>query len=130
MNSKKYKPLTEKQFIRWQKAMIFGYKVCRCHQIPERSFHYKGMQFPVCARCTGILLGFNIVGPIITIFTFGNMYISLCLVFLMCIDGFLQLWNILESNNIRRLITGLGFGYAIFSFIVHIIVKIIYLANL
>ena len=68
MCSKKYKPLTEKQYIRWQKAMNLGYKICRCHQLSERSFRYKGMQFPACARCTGILIGFNIVGPIVTIF--------------------------------------------------------------
>ncbi len=117
--------MTEKQYIRWKKAMHIGYKVCRCHQLPERSFFFHGMQFPVCARCTGIILGFFILGPIITIFTFGNMYVSLALILLLCVDGFLQLWNILQSNNIRRLITGLGFGYACFSIIVHIVVKII-----
>jgi uncharacterized membrane protein len=25
-----------------------------CHQRPERSFHFWGAQFPVCARCAGI----------------------------------------------------------------------------
>jgi uncharacterized membrane protein len=28
-----------------------------CHQIPERSFHLAGFQFPVCARCLGIYAG-------------------------------------------------------------------------
>jgi uncharacterized membrane protein len=28
-----------------------------CHQIPERSFYASGVQFPVCARCTGLYLG-------------------------------------------------------------------------
>lgn len=27
-----------------------------CHQRPERSFHAAGVQYPVCARCTGIYL--------------------------------------------------------------------------
>jgi uncharacterized membrane protein len=25
-----------------------------CHQRPERSFHAAGVQYPVCARCTGL----------------------------------------------------------------------------
>ncbi len=25
-----------------------------CHQRPERSFHAEGVQYPVCARCTGL----------------------------------------------------------------------------
>lgn len=28
-----------------------------CHQRPERSFFWDGVQFPVCARCTGLYLG-------------------------------------------------------------------------
>jgi uncharacterized membrane protein len=27
-----------------------------CHQRPERSFHAAGVQYPVCARCTGLYL--------------------------------------------------------------------------
>lgn len=29
-----------------------------CHQIPERSFFIAGHQFAVCARCTGLYMGF------------------------------------------------------------------------
>jgi uncharacterized membrane protein len=28
-----------------------------CHQRPERSFHTHGVQWPVCARCSGLYLG-------------------------------------------------------------------------
>ena len=28
------------------------------YRMPERSFFYKGKQFPICARCTGILVGY------------------------------------------------------------------------
>ena len=108
------KPLTNKQFSRWQLLMKIGYKVCHCHQLPERSFFFHGMQFPVCARCTGILLGFFILGPVITIFTFGNMYVSMGLVLLMVADGVIQMFTKYESNNIIRVITGLGFGYGCF----------------
>ena len=128
-NFKETKSLTKKQFLRWQKAMRIGYKVCRCHQLSDRSFHYKGMQLPVCARCLGILLGFFILGPVISIVTLGNMYLSLFLIFIMCLDGFTQLITNYRSNNIIRLLTGLGFGYALFSIIIHMIVQVIRLIN-
>ncbi len=28
-----------------------------CHQLPERSFHVGGAQWPVCARCAGVYAG-------------------------------------------------------------------------
>lgn len=123
------KPLTQKQYKRWLFFMSLGYKVFRCHQLPDRSFHINGIQFPLCARCTGILIGFVLLGPIITIFTYGNMYVSLGLILLMIIDGTLQLLTKYRFNNMLRLLTGLGFGYASFSIIVHMIVKTIQLVQ-
>jgi uncharacterized membrane protein len=38
-------------------AFVYTVGSVVCHQIPERSFHLSGMQFPVCARCTGLYLG-------------------------------------------------------------------------
>ena len=31
-----------------------------CHQRPDRSFHTAGVQWPVCARCSGLYLGASI----------------------------------------------------------------------
>lgn len=109
--------------------MKVGHKVFGCHQLSDRSFHFHGMQFPLCARCTGILIGFVLIGPIVTIFTYGNMYVSMALMLIMILDGLIQLKTRYESNNITRLLTGLGFGYASFSIMVHIIVKSIQLAQ-
>ena len=39
---------------KWVSLMEYGHKI-GCHQMPERSFFYKEYQFPVCARCTGVI---------------------------------------------------------------------------
>ena len=38
-------------------ALIYYVGSIVCHQRPERSFHFSGAQFPVCARCAGIYAG-------------------------------------------------------------------------
>ena len=82
-----------------------------CHRKPGRSFFYKGRQFPVCARCTGfyisgitsiILLNFIPVPYSITTLLIGIILLIPC-----AIDGFTQLFEMRESINILRLITGL-----------------------
>ena len=103
--------------------ILFG-----CHQLSDRSFHYHGMQFPMCARCTGIFLGFILLGPILTIFIAPSMYISLQLFSFMVLDGLFQLDGVYKSKNLVRLITGIASGYANYTFIYHIIAMIIFLA--
>ena len=117
--------MTEKQFLRWQRAMGFCRKVFRCHQLSDRSFIVKGVQLPLCARCTGIVIGFCLIGPIASIITLGNMFVSVALILLMCLDGVLQLKNIILSTNLRRVITGLGCGYGLFSIVLHSILNFI-----
>lgn len=84
-----------------------------CHRMPERSFFFKGKQFPICARCTGILVGI-ILGFIYVLF-FGNIPFLLIPLFLLPIafDGGGQLLNKWISNNRRRLITGVLAGLAV-----------------
>lgn len=92
--------------------------------MPERSFFIKDMQFPVCARCTGVFIGwlFAVVG----IFFYRPGFITICVFCaLMFIDWFLQYKNILRSNNIRRLITGILGGYALTSLYIILILKLI-----
>lgn len=86
--------------------------ICGCHRKKERSFHYKGEQFPVCARCTGELIG--IVFALISCFFFRpSVLISVLLMIPMIIDGFVQMFTSYESNNRRRFITGFLFGYGL-----------------
>ena len=88
-----------------------------CHRKPERSFFYKGHQFPVCARCTGfyisgiasiILLNFYPVP-----YSWTTLIIGILLLIPCAIDGFSQLFEYRESNNLLRLVTGLLGGVGI-----------------
>lgn len=101
-----------------------------CHQSPERSFFYRGKQFPVCARCTGVM-----IGQIITYLTFFCIppSIRICIIgcAVMFIDWFVQFVGIKKSTNIRRLITGIIGGYStaaicclLIKYIISLLIKI------
>lgn len=101
--------ITDKQ---WIKLMEIG-NMLGCHQMPERSFFVKGFQFPVCARCTGVIISTFIA---ILVFCKKRLPISICFAmsYVMLFDWGIQYLDIKESTNKRRLITGLigGFGYS------------------
>ena len=103
-------------------------KIIGCHQMPERSFFVKGYQFPVCARCTGVIIG-ELVSLILILCSIKiSFMISIALLIPMGIDWGLQYVKILESDNIRRLITGTigGFGLTyVYYNIVMLIISII-----
>ena len=89
----------------WIKLMDIGHWL-GCHQMESRSFSFHGYQFPLCARCTGVLLG-EIIG-IICICIGIRLKWSLIIVFIgiMGLDWFIQYLEVLCSNNYRRLVTG------------------------
>lgn len=90
-----------------------------CHQMPERSFFYKGYQFPVCARCTGVLLS---TVPAILVFCFKRLSVKICALLssVMFLDWFAQFLEIRESTNARRLVTGLIGGFGVTTLHLHI----------
>lgn len=95
---------------RWIKAMVIARKLWGCHQKPERSFFLFGYQFPLCARCTGVLIGYACS---FLLLLFGCIIPTLnCVFFLMplILDGSIQLLFNILSNNTRRAITGIAFG--------------------
>ena len=94
------------QLRRWL-PIIFG-----CHCRPDRSFYWRGEQFPICARCTGELVGM-VLGAILCIFRRPAVWITLCLMVPMVADGLIQLKTSYKSTNLRRFVTGLLFGYAL-----------------
>ena len=98
--------------------IVFVYKwlpiIFGCHCRDDRSFHYKGRRFPICARCTGELAG--IVGSIIMFwFWRPNVIASLIMLFPLILDGFVQALTKYESTNARRLLTGILFGIGLAS---------------
>jgi uncharacterized membrane protein len=93
----------------WIHLMHFGKKL-GCHQMPERSFFIAGYQFPVCARCTGVMISSIAACVMFFFYPLGWQY---CIGFcgIMFLDWLIQRVGIKESTNIRRLITGLIGGY-------------------
>lgn len=82
-----------------------------CHQKPERSFFIGKYQLPICARCFGILIG-GLLGFIFALLLrLDKFYLIAFLCLPMIADGLLQGFTSYLSNNRRRLITGILFGF-------------------
>lgn len=86
-----------------------------CHQMPNRSFYIKGYQLPLCARCTGVVIGYAL-GLILGIFIAPPMWLAGVLLLPMAIDWGLQTGLKKESTNGRRFIVGLFGGVGIIIF--------------
>lgn len=97
-----------KQWLRKWIPIFFG-----CHQKPERSLFIKGKQLPICARCTGELIGILIA--VIGFAWIKNIPIIILVLMMipMIADGITQALTKYESNNTKRLITGILFGIGI-----------------
>jgi uncharacterized membrane protein len=100
-----------------------------CHQMNDRSFSFKGYQFPVCARCTGLLFG-QIIGFLLSLFFIKcEIRLLLCLAvfstLLLGVDGLGQLKKLWTSTNPRRFITGILCGNFVTIFNIKLIVTLI-----
>lgn len=107
----------------WSKSMALFRKYWGCHQLPNRSFFIGSYQLPLCARCTGILLGELIA----IIMVADNFILSLAYNFLLLIplimDGSIQLITAYESNNTKRILSGLLFGFGLVGLLFELIVR-------
>lgn len=111
MNSSKKISSNLHKFYFW--LMATG-KRTGCHQRADRSFFFRGYQFPVCARCTGVLVGYLVAIPC---YIAWGTSLRLCIIFaaITLLDWVLQYGKLLESTNIRRLVTGICGGYGVLS---------------
>ena len=112
---------------RWVRLMLFFDKYWGCHQMAERSFFFHSYQFPVCARCTGVIIGY--LAAIVFWFMWVPGWYIVLLMMPLVADGVTQYLGWRTSNNILRLITGILFGYSLLttlllaiSFIISLIV--------
>jgi len=123
-------------------ALIYGFGDLNCHQKHERSWEVNNNQLPVCTRDIGIFMGLFVGGVVFSRrgwnrWTVRDTCLSLfpdawlkttyeqnrrTLVWLACglllcmpliFDGFLQLLTSYESTNLRRVLTGIPFGFGL-----------------
>lgn len=82
-----------------------------CNGISDRAPHFFGICFPLCYRCTFVVLFFIVM---LFVFYYKNIKLPLILCILllipMIVDGSLQTFFGILSNNLRRSITGGLFG--------------------
>ncbi len=78
-----------------------------CNGDVRRAPRIYGIVFPLCYRCTGVLLGLFIKPP------FFQIWLALLLVLPMLLDGGRQYFLGRESTNPRRILTGIMFGVGV-----------------
>ena len=98
----------------YQRAFLCG-KRMGCHQRPDRSFSFRGRQFPLCARCTGVMASYLLSIPVY-ILCGGSWQLSVAAMAVMLADWTIQFLGLRESTNPRRFLTGLCGGYGIMTF--------------
>ena len=78
----------------------------------SRSFHIRGKRLPLCARCTGELVGI-LLCLVSAPFALPPVPPTVAIMLPMVLDGGLQALTSYESGNLRRLVTGVLFGYGL-----------------
>ncbi|MDR1329471.1 MAG: DUF2085 domain-containing protein [Oscillospiraceae bacterium] len=83
-----------------------------CHQMPERSFRWRGRSFPICTRCTGVLIG-NVIAYALFLMWAPPWWVCVTGCAVIFADWLVQQLKVRESTNPRRLITGIIGGYSL-----------------
>jgi uncharacterized membrane protein len=109
---------------------FFGRAIC--HQLEERSLQVSGETLAVCARDTGIYIGvfstfiylhLSKRKQSITIPSIKISFLLLLILVPLMIDGLGSYSHLFDSNNPRRLVTGIAFGFVLPYFIYPLISK-------
>lgn len=105
---------------------ILLYKFVRCHRLSSRSFFVKNRQFHICARCTGLLVGY-VISPAFLLLKSYTSTLFILFFLALVLDGTTQLIGLRKSNNTLRFITGIGTGATSLSFlwsVIHHVLKL------
>ncbi|HDR7525090.1 TPA: DUF2085 domain-containing protein [Bacillus paranthracis] len=90
-----------------------------CHRRSDRSFLKLQKYIPLCARCTGMLIGI-LMFPIYFYITLSFLFaiiLSFSAQIPLLIDGFTQKWKWRSSTNLLRVTTGVLSGNGMVLFI-------------
>jgi len=107
--------------------LIYDLAFYRCHQLPQRSLFWAGLQFPLCMRDTGITIGFLI--GLLAIYVAKNYrsrnvdFRTLVLLLPMAVDGFAQFLGFWESTFVSRYVSGLLAGFFVALLVVALLQK-------
>ncbi|MCA9980794.1 MAG: DUF2085 domain-containing protein [Anaerolineales bacterium] len=113
-----------------------------CHRLTSHSFTIAGRQFPLCARCSGMYIGFMVILTVLLLagrerwLAFPHWPHMLALVGLVAVMGVDGLNSVLASfpggtplyapTNTLRLFTGLGTGLAMGTFLIPAVAQVLW----
>ena len=102
---------------KFNKYLAMVGKIPLCNKKKERAPHIFGFCFPLCYRCTGVLIGavFALITNLTGIIPNNAIVALICVVLMLplIIDGIRQFYFNKLSNNPMRMITGIAFGFSL-----------------
>jgi len=92
--------------------LVFNMAGYFCHQMPERSFSIGEAQFPLCIRCTALLVGgFSSLVYLLARLPLPSIRLCILMVLPLMVDLGLTVLGFTQSSNIQRAATALLFGF-------------------
>ncbi len=92
--------------------LVFNMAGHFCHQMPERSFFIGEAQFPLCIRCTTLLLGgLSSIVFLLARLPLPSIRLCILMVLPLVVDLGLTTLGISEGSNAQRAATALLFGF-------------------
>ncbi len=105
-----------------------------CNLNSERAFFIGSFCFPLCVRCSAIIVSILLTVTLIQIFKVklnAKLLVVYIILIVPCLlDGIMQYFFNIESNNIKRLITGVLCGVGIGNIVMFVVQELFKILNL